>query len=242
MANHTVDGSDRTLLSPIPEQKSLAAHAYQRIKSLVLNSVLDENVRLTEERLSQQLGISKTPVREALKRLEAEGLIRVSSRRGTYVANFDPDTVVEIYDLREILEIGAIQLARGRITRDIVQRLRAIVEEGERYAEAGDVEAYNRLDVVLHDLLVECSDNGRLLAVYRNLVDQIQLVRLRTVRIGKRVKRSSNEHRELVEALAANDLHRAEAVLRQHISSAKVDMLALLAEGSISAAQQRMKG
>jgi DNA-binding GntR family transcriptional regulator len=94
--------------------ENLTSLAYTSIKNYILHEDLDEQTRLTEEGLSRRLGISKSPVREALNSLHTEGLIRIEARRGAYVRSFSVQEVVDLYGLREALEVYAVALPRSR--------------------------------------------------------------------------------------------------------------------------------
>src|SRR5262249_29644413 len=113
---------------------NLTSLAYKSIKEYILEGRLDEESRLTEEFLSGQLGISKSPIREALNRLEAEGLIRIEARRGAYLRSFSNKEVDDLYDVREALEVHAVRTAK--FPQVLIKELRASVKRLRGYLKS----------------------------------------------------------------------------------------------------------
>jgi len=205
----------------VPE--NLTELAYKAIRESILTGDLGAEDRLSEELLATQLGVSKSPVREALNRLAVEGLIEISPRRGTQVAQFGPEEVTEIFDLRETLEMLAMK--RLRVTPELLSDLRSVIERCKTFIETGDRKKFLIEDARFHDLLIQASQNRFLCRTFRNLQDHIQLIRLKSMVLPGRPKRSHQEHREIVMALEQDKLPRVEQLLREHIRAVKDDLL-----------------
>src|ERR1043165_25384 len=127
---------------------NLTTLAYNSIKEYILEGRLDEDSRLTEEFLSGQLGISKSPIREALNRLEAEGLIRIEARRGAYLRSFTNKEVDDLYDVRGALEVHAV--SAGTFPPALIKELRASVKRLRGHLKANDRTRYIDEDVSFH--------------------------------------------------------------------------------------------
>src|SRR5882724_6322032 len=125
-----------TVIEKLAPQRNLTALAYESIKRYILEGDLDEDSRLTEDFLSGQLGISKSPVREALNTLQSEGLIRIEPRRGAYLRRFTVKEVQDLYDLRETLEAHAV--ASAKVTPELIAKLEASIARTKKWLKAGD--------------------------------------------------------------------------------------------------------
>jgi DNA-binding GntR family transcriptional regulator len=212
--------------------------AFQAIRRAIIDGRLAPGERLREVALGQRFGVSATPVREALARLQAEGLIAFEPRRGAVVPTLGPADVAEVYELRELLEAFAARRAAQRhadpAAAALLERLTAIVEEAEPHARAPDMAEYNRLDVELHQTLVALGGNRRVARVFHGVHAQVQAVRLRAIQLPGRPARSQEEHHRLVAAIRRGDADSAEADARHHIASVKQDVLARLSRAAVS--------
>src|SRR5580698_10339640 len=131
--------------------QNLTSLAYSSIKAYVLHEDLDETTRLTEELLSKQLGISKSPVREALNSLHTEGLIRIKARRGAYLRRFSIQEAKDLYDLREALEVYAVGVAE--ISPGLITALRQSTQRTRRFLKANDRRSHIDEDTKFHGLI-----------------------------------------------------------------------------------------
>lgn len=208
-----------------------ATRAYTDLRTAIMNGAHPAGTRLTESRLAETLGLSRTPVRDALRRLEADGLVKVTPNRGAEVvlpstADFD-----EIFDIRSVMEGHAARRAAERGTADI-GRLRALCESMERQLDVLDDGGYDeitRLNLVLHRSVHEVA--GRILPELLQRVIEVPLVR-RTFHqySAAELERSFMQHRELVEAIAAQDGDWAQAVMHSHVRAARAALLRLVDE------------
>jgi DNA-binding GntR family transcriptional regulator len=202
--------------------EELAAGVQRAITDAIASGRLRPNERINQERLANELGVSRTPVREALRWLERDGLVRLVARRGAFVSPFDARDVDDIYELRELLEPRAAGRAAVRATRADVAALRRLLEAMER-AWHSDVNRAFDLNRRFHrDLCAPCGN--RLLL---NLLEQVwshqSAVRIFTVAkeaSASLEERSNVEHRAIVDAFARRDAALAEELVRRHIVEA----------------------
>jgi DNA-binding GntR family transcriptional regulator len=203
-------------MSPIKKlapPQNLTSLAYESIKQYVLEGDLDEEVRLTEDFFSGQLGISKSPVREALNTLQSEGLIRIEPRRGAYVRRFTIKEVYDLYDLRETLEVHAVAIAK--VTPELIATLEDSIHLTEKWLKAADKLRHIEEDTRFHRSIADASGNGELCRVLSNIQQQIWLFRCRTYRLSSTTAPSA--HRAILDALSANDKKAAQIAMREHI-------------------------
>lgn len=194
----------------------------ERMRALILTGVYGPEERLIEEQLAERLGVSRTPVRQALTMLEAEGLVEITPNRGATVCSFSIEDVWDIYDLRAVLEGHAARRAAGRIERHELERLRELAVEMEGLAgrfedHEEEIRALVELNQEFHGTIAEASRNRRL----KRLIDRT----VRTPLIFKaffwytpRERAISNHyHRRMIEALEQGDADRAEIIMREHV-------------------------
>lgn len=200
------------------ERKSLGWEVAVLIKQAIADGALAPGERVVESKLAQDLGVSLTPVREAVRELVGEGLLTVSPNRGPSVRLLTPEDAFELYSLRAMLEGLAIRLAIARATPAERATIGAIVDAMEAAADDDAVSLPAQLarSAEIHEGIVRLSKHERLIAVYRLLALQIAL--LNQVVGPQSTKRHEAEwHRPLVDALLGDDPDRAERVIRVHI-------------------------
>jgi len=200
---------------------NLTSLAYKSIKDYILEGRLDEDSRLTEEFLAGQLGSSKSPIREALNRLEAEGLIRIEARRGAYLRSFTVKEVDDLYDAREALEVHAVRT--GAFPPALIKELRASVKRLRAHLKANDRTRYIDEDVSFHALIAAATGNTRLCDMLENIQNQIWLFRRKTYNLSSSA--APDAHEGLVQALDNEDRTEAEEVMREHIGSVRRALL-----------------
>ncbi len=200
-------------MRPIKLPDNLTTLAYKHIKTYVLEGKLKEGDRLTEEFISTTLGISKSPVREALNRLEAEGLIHIEPRKGASVRSFTPDEIADLYDLREALEVHAVGSAK--ITKGVISELRESVRRHRAYRKGDDKIAYIEEDVRFHSIVALATGNKLLCRELENLQNLLRLLRLKTYDISSSV--AVEVHTKLAERLSHGDRSAAQDLMREHL-------------------------
>jgi DNA-binding GntR family transcriptional regulator len=190
---------------------------------LILEGDYGPNERLVEERLAGRLGVSRTPIRQALTMLEAEGLVEIAPNKGAMVCSFTFEDVWDIYDLRAVLEGHAARRAAERIDEDGLARLRSLAEDMEgvlpgRFAEHDEeIRWLVATNQAFHGTVVAASRNGRLEKLIRRTVE-VPLMFKAFYCSGPHERTISNHyHRQILDALGAGDGERAEIVMREHV-------------------------
>ena len=202
-----------TKLERLDAAGSLTERAHSSIKQYILEGHLDAEARLTEDFFARHLGISKSPVREALNTLQGEGLVRIEPRRGAFLRRFTAKEIADLYQLREALEVFAV--ATTDITSELVQDLDDSVARTGRYLAENDKVHYIEEDVHFHELIVSGTGNMELRRVFANIQNKLWLCRLQTYRLTS--PDTPESHREVARALKERDRTRAQEVMRRHI-------------------------
>jgi GntR family transcriptional regulator, rspAB operon transcriptional repressor len=203
------------------------ARASDSIFDILREKILDRAFlpgdRLDVRALADQLGVSLTPVKDAMTRLAAEGLVDVRPRSGTFVADLSPDAVAETLQIRRAFECLAAEHVVRRLTPELLARFEAIVKAMERRVSSErDRAEHERKNVELHTLLVETSGNRRLAELYRSLNAHLTIARIHSKRKpdATRLEQERREHRAILDALAARDAAKLVDVLDRHIRRA----------------------
>ncbi len=203
---------------------NLTTLAYNSIREYILQGRLDDTSRLTEDFLSNQLGISKSPVREALNRLEAEGLIRIEPRKGAYLRKLSTVEINELYDTREALEAHVVRTAN--VTPALLLDLRQSLKRQRTALKANDKPHYIQEDVRFHSLLAQASGNTYLCTVLGNIQNQIWLSRRSTYDLSSTT--APDFHDAIVKALEHGSGEAAEHAMREHIRTVRQRLLRFL--------------
>jgi DNA-binding GntR family transcriptional regulator len=195
--------------------------------------------RLDVRALAEQLGVSATPVKDAITRLAAEGLVEIRPRSGTFVAELAPDAVAETFEIRRALECLAAERLVGQLTPDLVARFEAIIDAMERpVSNEHDRAEHEQKNLELHALLVEASGNRRLAELYRSLNAHLTIARIHSRRRpqDERLEQERREHRAILEALTARDPTALINALDRHIRRAGGALVGDLREARVGAA------
>jgi DNA-binding GntR family transcriptional regulator len=194
------------------------AHVYVRetIRLAILNGQLAGGTRLVQSELASQLDVSTTPVREALRDLASEGLIRIDPHHGGVVAELDEEDLREVYQIRQRIEPFALEVAMPFITDEILDR---IEELHEAMSAAPNSAAWVQLNRDFHMTIYEASNQDRLVAMVRSLQDaSVMAVSARIQQLPELRDLANKEHGELIEALRAKDVERAKSVIMHHVT------------------------
>ncbi len=208
----------------LPLHLSLAGQAVDVLRELVLTGEIPPGTRINEVELAARLGISRGPLREAIRQLASERLLTLVPHRGAHVPDATPDDVKALFELRTALECAAAELAASRRTDADVSRLREVCAESRRTYQAGERFPY-RLDLAFHQALLDAARSP-------HIAEQVRLVQQRVVllRSGLRddpphQRASLEDHDALVTAIAAADRTRASDVMRRHLTRVCAQML-----------------
>jgi DNA-binding GntR family transcriptional regulator len=196
---------------------SLCQQAVDLLRKRIFSHDLLPGQRLDEAALAADLGISRTPLREALKILSAEGLVHIKPRRGCFVAELSQDDLEEIFPIMAMLEGRVAFEAALKAGPDTLKRLDALHEKLEKHAAARDVDRYYEVNYVFHDALQELAGNRWLQHMIGDLRKLLRLSRHRSLRLEGRQQESLAEHRALMAALHRRDAEAAEEVMKNHL-------------------------
>jgi DNA-binding GntR family transcriptional regulator len=203
-----------------------ADRAYNDLRSGILLGTYAPGSRLGELDLAEAVGVSRTPIREALSRLAADGLVELLPNRGARVSRWSTEGLRELYEIRGVLESFAAQKACANAITEDLEQLTALCDEMEEAAASGEMVQLADLNGSFHDRILELAGNERLSAMIRS-VRQLPLV-VRTFHDYdvEALARSMSHHREIVAAIRARDTEWAAAVMRSHIHAARDVLLA----------------
>lgn len=214
----------------------MSATAYVAMRRNILDNLWTVGFQATEAEISEMLGMSRTPVREALMRLQQEGLIKVTPRHGMRVLPVSPDDMRQIYQILTSLEATAAELvAARRLDAEALRPLKLATEAMDKALEIDDLDAWARADEQFHTHLLDLCGNEMLRAVVLNFWDRAHRARMVTLRIRPKPVRSTKEHTALVSALRKGDAERAGALQRAHRERAGEELLGLLTRLGLSA-------
>ncbi|MBI4240225.1 MAG: GntR family transcriptional regulator [Candidatus Rokubacteria bacterium] len=212
---------EREFTQPI-QLSTLGQRAFDVLHEAIRLGQLPAGVRLNDVALARKLGVSRSPVREALKRLEYAGLVTVRPHRGTFVVNLTKKQVVDILDVKEYLEALAVRLAAANLSPEQINELRKAFEDLEAKGAGLAVDDYLLTEPFdFHVYVVEVSGNDRLISFMQTIHGQSRLIRLRLGLSKDRALVALEEHRAIFEAMAAGDADLAEERMRAHIRNAR---------------------
>jgi DNA-binding GntR family transcriptional regulator len=213
------------LNSTIPARERV----YEHIKTAILSGHLNPGEKLTEEYLAKTLGVSRTPVREALHRLESEGLIKTRKKRGFIVSKDSKEEVEELFELRSILEGYTLRIISESISEETLRRLEGFIQNAEEALRRKKIEDAFKWNTRFHDTLHELvAHKTRLYRLIVNMRKYVLRHRKDTLRYPDGGRRSVEGHRKIVLALQLRDPDLCERVMREHTQEAKEDALQAL--------------
>jgi DNA-binding GntR family transcriptional regulator len=219
-------------LAPIEIQstRTISDSVYQILRQHIIHQTFAPGQRLQVDELAQQFGVSRTPVKDALMLLAAEGLIRISPRRATYVAELSVEEIMETYDVRLALELAAGERLIQNVTPEILEMLERASRAVEEAAQLADnVEGHLQRNFDFHELFVQASGNRKLLELYRSLHAAIQIARVHhraTSGWQQRLGQEQTEHRAILQALRDHDGEKLAQAIRMHMNRAKQSLVA----------------
>lgn len=210
--------------------KPLRELVFEALREAIISGRLRPGERLMEVQLAEELGVSRTPVREAIRKLELEGLVLMIPRRGAYVAEISMKDIADVFEIRAALEGLAAELAAQRCTSEEVEDLERSLFKISSCAERGDIPACIELDTIFHEQLMSASHNVRLVGMVANLREQIQRFRSTSLAHPGRMKIALEEHKKIVEAIAQGDADLARQLAYDHIENAENSLMEVIHE------------
>lgn len=227
---YTTIPDDMSNKGPKTARVNAAARAYAMLRASILDGRFPSGSRLKETELSAKLGVSRTPIREALRHLQSDGLIESAPNRGAWVTGWKEEDLVEIFDLRAILEgHAARQAANNQLSAELSRSLERLCEqmEGLDLTSRGRraAQRVTEWNAQFHQAIIDASGNGRLRRLLLQVVEFPLAYRTFSWYTNEELGRSFQSHRDLLAACQAGDPDWAEAIMRSHILSAKQSLL-----------------
>ncbi len=232
------EGSDALI-----QQSLLGKQVYDLLWQRIVSHQLRPGDKLSDLRLSEEIGVSRTPVREALHQLTQEGIVRAESRRGFYVARFSSVDVREVYEVRAALEVLAVRLALPRLSDAELAAAQAELDAVSRRVLAGDPsasETFLAIDRAFHAMLVQAANNRRLSGLMASVQAQLRVFQFYGIHFQDMMEMSLEHHQAILAALRARDRPAAEAAMERHIQEVKERVLAeFLSQETVAPARSR---
>lgn len=198
-------------------QLPLSLQISKRIEDDIIYGVFSPGNKLDEKELCARYGVSRTPIREALKLLASEGLVEIRPRRGAVIPTADPMRLFEMFEVMAELEAMCGRLACRRITPEQTQAILQLHESCRDYMQSGDSESYYEANRLFHEAIYQASHNHFLIDQTIALHKRLHPYRRLQLRVGNRMENSFAEHQAILEAIFANDEARTETLLRSHV-------------------------
>jgi len=217
--NDASEAAPRVVLAPIGDTSTFADRAYTALKDTIVSLNVYEQpgeVRLDERQLASDLGISRTPVREAMAQLEREGFVRSVPRRGIYVVRKSKQEVIEMITAWAALESMAARLITQNATGAEIANLRRMFVSFENGEARAHLDEYSETNIEFHQTIIRMSKNHVLIDLAANLFTHMRMIRRKTIGESDRVERSIRDHLNIIEALEARATERAEDLVRDH--------------------------
>jgi DNA-binding GntR family transcriptional regulator len=221
---------DRAPLVPIrlDNYKPLRELVFESLREAIISGLLKPGERMMEIQLAEEMGVSRTPVREAIRKLELEGLVVMIPRKGAYVAGLSLKDIADVFEIRGALEGLAAELAAERITDNELEEMERYLVIISEEIEAGDLSRVVETDTDFHSLIYKASRNNRLVQIISNLREQIQRFRTTSLANPGRMKNALEEHRKIVEAISTRDGELARKIAHEHIENAENSMMDMI--------------
>ena len=203
----------------------LRDEVFNTLRERILKGVLKPGERLMEIHLADQLGVSRTPIREAIRMLELEGLVKMVPRKGAQVARISREDLQDVLEVRKALDTLAVKLACERITTDEIVRLKEAEDEFERTLTLGDTTEIAEADVAFHDVIQAASKNKRLKSMISNLAERIYRYRFEYIKQqSDGGKTLTEEHREIIRCIEEKDVEAAVKAIELHIDNQEISI------------------
>jgi len=216
------------------KKENLGSQVFEQIKGMILRGEIPPGRRMIESEIALSMGISRTPVREAVHKLEAEGLLTLLPKGGYVVRGLTISDIEDTFDIRSILESFAGYLAAMRHTEDELIALEVKIDEFQRYLDRGDLKRLRRVNTEFHETLYAMSRSPRLIKMIHDLRDEIYFLRKIILNSEEMARLSNRDHRKIIEAIKQREAKKVERQLKEHILRGKDFVLNEVKKGNVS--------
>ena len=210
----------------IRDYKNAREAAFEKIKEAIIKGHFKPGEKLVEQTLAQEMGVSRTPVREAIRRLEAEGFVVSIPRKGVVVSRADKEEIVQLYSIRAELEGLAARWAIENADEDDMRKLDEAISRMEETAASGDLDGVVQSNALFHDAIAQASKSRILCTLLKTLQDNIQRFRFQSLHLPRRPEAALAEHKEIVAAIKEKKTEEADRLLKEHLQNACAAALA----------------
>ncbi len=197
----------------------LRDEVFAYLRSGILKGELPYGTKLMEKKLADELGVSRTPVREALRMLQTEGLVIIKHGRGTFVSDISVEDIKDVLEVRASLEELAVRLCCNRIGEDEMKHLIDVHEKFLDAVETGDIADIIKYDIDFHSAIYDSTKNKKLITLIKNMSDQIYRFRVSYIKQMEDYSPLAEEHKKIVRAIANNDASIAKEIAKEHIEN-----------------------
>lgn len=215
-------GLDQDILK---DYKPLRDVIYENIRKAIIRGDFSPGERIMEIQLAEKLGVSRTPVREAIRKLELDGLVEMIPRKGTYIKKVIKKDIEDIFEVRKYLEALAAFLAAQRIKENQIKEMKEILVDFDKYSEQNDIKGLIEMDTKFHDALFRASGNEKLVEIAQSIKQHVYRYRVLYINdYGNKEGTLSKEHHEILDAIIKRDPQTAEKLSREHVNKRELDM------------------
>ena len=235
MEKHEIDSN--RLDSPslnILKKENLGNQVFEHIKEMILKGEIPAGKRMIESEIADSMGISRTPVREAVHKLEAEGFLKPLPKAGYVVRGLTLSDIEETFDIRSILESFAAYLSAIRYSDEEILPLEEKIEEFQRHLDRDDLKGLTKINTDFHELLYSLSRSPRLIKMIHGLRDEIFFLRKVILNSGEMALLSNKDHREMIKAIKKREAKKVRRLVMEHILRGKKFVLNEIRKGNIS--------
>lgn len=223
----------------ISEYLPLRDVVFYTLRQAILKGELEPGERLMEMQLAEQLGVSRTPIREAIRKLELEGLVLMIPRRGAIVAKITEKDLKDVLEVRSSLERLSTELACDRMKDEVIDELRAAQKAFKEALKEKDITLQAQKDVEFHDVIYKATNNLRLIQMLNNLREQMYRYRLEYLKDSTAHQRLAEEHEAIIEALSKREKGTAANIIVRHIYNQELTVMRKIQESNAAAAAKK---
>jgi len=216
------------------KRENLGNQVFEQVKEIIVRGEIPAGKRMIESEIAASMGISRTPVREAVHKLEAEGLLQPLPRGGYVVRGLSLPDIEETFEIRSILESFAAYLAANRHSSKEILPLEKKMEEFQRYLDRDDLKELTRINTEFHEFLYALSRSQRLIKMIYDLRDEIYFLRKIILNSVDMARLSNKDHREIIKAIKKREAKKVERLVRDHILRGKEFVINEIRKGNVS--------
>lgn len=221
-----------TINATINEYLPLRDVVFQTLRQAILRGELEPGERLMEIHLADRLGVSRTPIREAIRKLELEGLVVMIPRRGAVVASITEKDMKDVLEVRRTLEMLAVEVACDRISPEQLEQLKEASEQFQKICAKGDLIQLAQADVAFHEVIYNATNNLRLVTTLNNLREQMYRYRMEYLKDTSSYERLRGEHIEIYEGIRTRNKEKACNAIREHIDNQEASIIRAIRENA----------